>query len=124
MIRKVMYVGGWGEKMENTYEIKNLTVPKIDKIHQKVYEAARQPGALNMASWHCGTANCRGGWVVVLAGEDGRRLEEEVGTWFAMIMIYNESDPAFIVKTNDFFEEDKIALKSMRLAALREAEHE
>lgn len=58
--------------------------PVIPDIHKAVYAAASAPGALNMSTWHsetaCGTAHCRAGWVVALAGQAGRRLEAAVGT--------------------------------------------
>ncbi len=50
-------------------------VPVIDKIHQRVYRAASKPGALNMLWFHCGTAHCRAGHVVVIAGKSGQLLE-------------------------------------------------
>jgi hypothetical protein len=69
-------------------------VPTIEHIHSRVYEAASRPGALDMGNWHCGDAHCRAGWVVELAGEAGRKLEEEVGsTGLAAAMIYIKSDP-------------------------------
>ena len=73
-------------------------VPKIENIHSVVYEAARLPGALNMSSWHsvCGTAHCRAGWVVTLAGMRGAALEEKVGTPAAAALIYQVSDPKMI----------------------------
>ena len=42
--------------------------PVIPNIHQAVYEAASQPGCLDMTKWHCGTAHCRAGCVVTLEG--------------------------------------------------------
>lgn len=70
-------------------------VPTIDRIHSRVYEAARQPGALDMGNWHCdGDAHCRAGWVVELAGEAGRELERKTGsTGMAAALIYLKSDP-------------------------------
>lgn len=52
-------------------------VPVIPNIHQRVYEAASQPGALYMNRWHhsCGTVHCRAGWVIHLAGEAGYKFE-------------------------------------------------
>jgi hypothetical protein len=67
--------------------------PVIEDIHAKVYEAASQPGALNMSTWHCGTSHCRAGWVVTLAGKEGADLEAKVGTPAAAMAIYMASDP-------------------------------
>ena len=51
-------------------------IPRIENIHSKVYEAASQPGALDMLLWHsCETTHCRAGWVVHLAGKAGYALE-------------------------------------------------
>ena len=66
--------------------------PKIDNIHQKVFEAASRPNGLNMNDWHtCETTHCRAGWVVHLAGETGRNLEQHTSTLFAAMMIYETS---------------------------------
>ena len=67
--------------------------PVVENIHQAVYAAASQPGALNMSAWHCGTAHCRAGWVVQLAGEEGKALEGEIGAAAAACAIYLASDP-------------------------------
>jgi len=68
-------------------------IPKIANIHQSVYTAAKPEGALDMSSWHCGTAHCRAGWVVTLAGEGGKVLEGVYGTGSAAALIYMASDP-------------------------------
>ena len=72
----------------------NLTgAPAIPEIHKAVYAAASQPGALDMGQWHCGTAHCRAGWVVTLAGKEGLDLEAKIGTPAAAMAIYMASDP-------------------------------
>ena len=87
--------------------------PVIENIHQKVYAAASQPDALDMDVWHnsCGTAHCRAGWVVTLAGEAGKELESKIGTAGAALAIYLKSDPErfkteripnFYTPVNDF----------------------
>ena len=74
----------------NTSE--NLNIPTIKKIHQKVLTAVSKEGALNMSDWHsdCGTTHCRAGWVVVLAGEEGLKLEKQTSTEFAAKQIYKK----------------------------------
>lgn len=67
--------------------------PVIEDIHAKVYDAASQPGALDMSVWHCGTSHCRAGWVVKLAGKEGADLEAKIGTPAAAMAIYMVSDP-------------------------------
>ncbi len=89
---------------------------KIPNIHQVVYEAASQPDALNMGAWHCGTAHCRAGWVVTLAGEGGRALEYAMGTPAAAAMIYLASDPA-LEKVPNFYTDNDTALADMKRLA-------
>src|SRR5258706_125937 len=64
-------------------------VPIIPNIHQVVYEAASKPNALDMSAWHsCETTHCRAGWVITLAGLDGRAMEYCLGTPAAAALIY------------------------------------
>ena len=45
-----------------------------------------------MSDWHkCETTHCRAGWIVTLAGDAGRKLENETSTCFAAMMIYEAS---------------------------------
>jgi len=89
---------------------------KIEGIHSKVYEAAAQPGALDMSTWHCGTTHCRAGWVVELAGGAGKALEWAMGTPAAAAMIYLASDPK-IEKMPDFYCDNATALADMKRLA-------
>jgi len=67
-------------------------IPTVPDIHAKIYEAVSQPKALDMASWHtCETTHCRAGWVVTLAGEQGRALEAFHNTDLAARLIYEAS---------------------------------
>ncbi|HRI77259.1 MAG TPA: pentapeptide repeat-containing protein, partial [Alphaproteobacteria bacterium] len=96
---------------------------KIENIHQKVYEAASKPGALDMGCWHhiCGTTHCRAGWVVTLAGDAGRTLEWMMGTPAAAGLIYAASDPN-IGKMPDFYCDNDTALADMKARAEKEAQ--
>lgn len=98
-------------------------VPTITNIHQKVYNAAREPGALEMKSFHsngyCGTTHCRAGWVNVLAGPAGRALEGVWGPDVAAAMIYIASDPG-LECIPDFYSTDAEALIDMELQAEKE----
>lgn len=99
---------------------------KVDRLHQRVYEAARQEGALDMREWHgkCGTSHCRAGWVTSLAGPQGSVLEALFGTSVAASIIYKASDPG-LLKLPQFFDvPNEVALEDMRLCAEREAERE
>ena len=102
--------------------------PKIENIHQRIYAAASQPDALDMSDWHdaeykkggCGTTHCRAGWAVALAGEDGRKLESEMGTPAAATMIYLASDPT-LDKFPSFYCGKAEALADMKRLADLEA---
>jgi len=96
--------------------------PIIPNIHQRVYEAASQPDALDMGDWHkCGTTHCRAGWVVVLAGDEGKALEDSIGTAAAASLIYLASDPT-LEKFPSFYCSNDEALEDMkRLAELERA---
>ena len=96
-------------------------IPRIENIHEKVLEAASQPGALDMSTWHrCGTTHCRAGWAVHLAGEAGYALEHFHGAALAAQLIYRESNPALPVSPVRFYETDEQALADMRAMAARE----
>ena len=91
-------------------------VPRIPNIHQTIYEAARQPDALDMGTWHCGTSHCRAGWVVTLAGDGGRALEWGLKTPAAAAIIYLASDPK-IERIPDFYASNEAALEDMKRLA-------
>ena len=89
-------------------------MPVIPNIHAKVLEAVSKPKALEMNSWHtCDTTHCRAGWVVVLAGEEGKKLEEETSTLFAAMQIYKASSPIKVPPTR-FFDSNEIAMADMK----------
>jgi uncharacterized protein YjbI with pentapeptide repeats len=91
--------------------------PKIQNIHHAVYNAASAEGALNMDDWHtCETTHCRAGWVVMLAGAEGRNLERRIGTAAAASLIYLASDPG-IGKFPDFHCDNETALADMKQRA-------
>lgn len=97
-------------------------VPIIENIHQKVYEAASQEAALDMKNWHtCDTTHCRAGWVVTLAGEAGKALEDKYGTPKAASLIYAKSDPN-IGKMPNFYCYNETALDDMKARAEEERE--
>ncbi|WP_235515964.1 hypothetical protein, partial [Sphingomonas sp. Leaf32] len=76
---------------------------------------------LDMSDWHtCDTTHCRAGWVVALAGEEGKALEDRIGTPAAASLIYLASDPQ-IGRFPDFYCGNDAALEDMRAAADAEA---
>ena len=72
-----------------------------------------------MNAWHCGTAHCRAGWVVTLAGDAGIALEARIGTAAAALAIYLASDPSRWLREQlpNFYSSDVDALKDMKRMA-------
>ena len=97
-------------------------MPVIENIHKRIYEAASiPPEALQMSTWHtCETTHCRAGWVVTLAGKEGKALESRFNTELAAMMIYDASDPGFKINPCRFYDSNEDALADMkRLAETR-----
>jgi hypothetical protein len=95
-----------------------VTVPVIPDIHKAVYAAASQPKALAMDTWHtCQNTHCRAGWIVTLAGAEGRKLEQRFDTLSAAMRIYDASDPAFKINPCRFFDSNEDALADMKKLA-------
>ena len=70
-----------------------------------------------MDNWHtCKTTHCRAGWVVTLAGEDGKKLEDRFNTLLAAMMIYEESEN-YKINPCRFFDSKELALKDMKRLA-------
>ena len=69
-----------------------------------------------MSQWHtCATTHCRAGWVVTLAGEEGKALEDATSTPFAAMQIYRKSDPTW--RMSDFYASNEDALVDMKKLA-------
>jgi len=67
-------------------------IPLVPNIDAAVLEAIEAGGKLEMETWHtCKTTHCRAGWVITIAGEDGKALEEQLGTNAAAALIYARS---------------------------------
>ena len=99
-----------------------VSIPKIENIHQKVFAAASGKNALNMGNWHTGdTTHCRAGWVVHLAGEAGKALEQHTTTAFAAMQIYHKSNPDVPVSPLRFYESNEVAMADMKRCAEEEA---
>ena len=94
-----------------------LTVPKIEDLDQKVYAAASHPGALKMNDWHtCEKTHCRAGWIVALAGAEGKALEAFYNTELAAMLIYRESTGTRINPAR-FYDDNDDALADMKRCA-------
>mgnify|MGYP000658954062 CR=1 FL=1 len=90
-----------------------LVVPGLD---QKMREACEIPGSLNMCTWHtCETTHCRAGWAVVLAGEAGRALEDQISTPTAAALIY--ASTYLDRKIPDFYTNNGDAMQDIRRCA-------
>lgn len=93
-------------------------VPVIENIHQAVYAAASRPEALAMDGRHrCENAHCRAGWVIALAGAEGKALEAFYGTLLAAMLIYDASDPVFRINPARFLDDNEAALADMKRLA-------
>jgi len=102
-------------------ESKPAGIPVIENIHQKVLDAVKMPNALDMSTWHtCDTTHCRAGWVVTLAGEDGKALEEETSTEFAALQIYRKSSNIRVSPVR-FYEGNETAMEDIKRCAEEEA---
>jgi hypothetical protein len=98
-------------------DLKPPPVPIIPDIHSRVYDAVSQPKALDMSAWHtCETTHCRAGWVVALAGEEGKALEAFHNTDLAARMIYEAS--GYKINPARFHDSNEAALEDMRQLAL------
>jgi hypothetical protein len=98
-----------------------FVVPVLPHVHQVVHAAVTAPThALAMQAWHtCATTHCRGGWVVALAGEAGRTLEEATSTLFAALQIYKASSPIRVSPVR-FFDGDAAAMADIIACAEQE----
>lgn len=102
----------------------DIKIPAIKNIHQKVLAAVSAPGALDMSTWHkCATTHCRAGWVVMLAGEEGRKLEKKYNTELAASLIYRASSP-LRVSSRRFYDVHDDAMADMQRLAALEAKNE
>ena len=71
-----------------------------------------------MCDWHtCEQTHCRGGWVVTLAGAEGRALERRFNTSLAAMMIYDASCPGYKINPARFFDSNEDALADMKRLA-------
>ncbi len=108
--------------VESGTSLDPVAVPTIPNIHKAVYEAASQPKALDMNTWHtCANTHCRAGWVIALAGEAGRKLEARFDTPLAAMKIYDASDPNYKINPCRFFDTNEDALADMKRMAEKSA---
>lgn len=96
--------------------------PIIPNIHALVLEAVTAPNhGFDMGNWHsCETTHCRGGWVVTLAGEAGKKLEAATTAEFAAMQIYKASSPIRVSPVR-FYETTEVAMADIKRCAAEEA---
>lgn len=91
------------------------TLPYIDFHIAAALKASSRPRPLRMEQWHhadgCGTAHCRAGWAIHLAGEEGYALERRFGPGLAGALIYAKSRPNICIP--DFYASDSFARMSI-----------
>jgi len=81
--------------------------PSVEDLCEKILQTVPD-GGLNMESWHtCGTTHCLAGWAVHLAGEEGVKLEKELGANAAGALIWHAS----IGKIPNFYSSNKEAIE-------------
>lgn len=69
-----------------------------------------------MRTWHtCETTHCRAGWVITLAGKEGKELELFHGTALAAQLIYRESGSP--INPCRFYDSNDAALADMKTRA-------
>jgi hypothetical protein len=80
----------------------------------------KNDGALNMNEWHtCSTTHCRAGWVVTLAGKEGKELEAKTSTEFAALQIYHASSDIKVSPT-EFYRSNEVAMEDIERCAKEE----
>jgi hypothetical protein len=71
-----------------------------------------------MDTWHkCEKTHCRAGWIVTLAGPEGRALEAFYNTPLAAMLIYDASAPGFKINPGRFYDDNVAALADMKRLA-------
>jgi hypothetical protein len=70
-----------------------------------------------MDDWHCGTTHCRAGWVVTLAGQQGKDLESRIGTALAANKIYQNSSDIKVPWTIEFYKTSEEAALDIKRCA-------
>lgn len=96
-------------------------IPIIKNIHQSLLEAVSKENALDMRDWHtCETTHCRAGWIVTLAGKEGKELEDKTSPLFAAMQIYKASS-TIRVSPSKFFDKNEQAMEDIKRCAEEES---
>ena len=99
--------------------VNRLPVPSISDLHKILYAAVTEaPESLDMSDVHgCATTHCRAGWVVTLAGKEGKALESKFGWELAAMKIYDASCPGYKINPCRFYDSNNDAMEDMRKLA-------
>lgn len=112
------------DSFDGSDKLKNgeaFPTPILEKIHSQILSAVSAEQALDMSTWHtCETTHCRAGWVVNLAGDAGRALEDQTSTCFAAMQIYTASSPILVSPTRFFETNAKSMADIIRCAKLEQ----
>jgi hypothetical protein len=94
----------------------SFAIPVVPGIDEAIMAEIDRGCSVDMSAWHasCGTAHCRAGWAIHLAGTSGYNLEEEVGSCAAGALIYAASRPGPVP---DFYASNEEALADIRASA-------
>ena len=96
--------------------------PAVPQLHTQILAALGSGGELNMREWHtCDTTHCRAGWAIHLAGDEGKALEDRIGSAAAGALIHVASCP-WLERVPDFYASNANALADIQACAAKEAE--
>jgi len=97
-------------------------IPLVPNIDQAILSAIESGGKLDMKDWHtCDTTHSRAGWAIVLAGDAGQKLEEQLGTNAAAALIYARSGSHPVP---NWYDDNETALNDIKARAKRQAERQ
>ncbi len=96
-------------------------VIKIENLFTEILSAIESGGKLHMGSWHeCETTHCIAGWVITLAGEVGRVIEELAGAPWGATLIINESCPYLEGRVPNFYATDEEGMAFIKECVAKE----
>ena len=97
------------------YREQHPDVPIIEALDRRIFDIIKSgSGALEMSTWHtCETTHCRAGWAIALAGDVGKKLEQEHGSQRAGAMLYRVSTG----RVPNFFASNEAAMADLKRRA-------
>jgi len=112
-IRSVLFTGSYLTDIKIDTEI-----PVVEDLDQKIWErACFSTASLNMSTFdYSENIHSWGGWIIVFAGEEGKKLKQEFGNFAAASLIYAKSTGKRIP---DFDCSKEIAMVEMKRRAVQ-----